>query len=408
MRNRIFPPYYSCRYDDSPVFDWLKDFEDWLKDASYTVVPIRKHLSVVRSVLEQRAPVARDSRFSASDLSEMFSPFKQNHFHRATESVFAKFLHSCGQLLETPPTGRYANLIQAFRHHGKEMRGLSDAHLDRQVTIINEFLDQTVTADHPLADVGLEDIDQYVEHCAQYLGRVSLMKRIGYLRSFFRFCHDRDETRFCPDQIDTTRICRNEKPPRAIAWEMTQQLLDSIDRSTPEGERDYAILFLLAHYGLRTGEITSLTVDSIDWKKHVINVFQSKTRSTLVLPMTTPVELVLKNYLRRGRPQSKRNELFLTVVAPAGPVKTTAINSIFQRRVRKSGLPLCTGSPYGLRHGFAMRLLEQGVGIKAIGDLLGHNSLQSTSVYLRLHTEALRDVALPMPTGTVIEGGCHE
>jgi site-specific recombinase XerD len=51
-----------------------------------------------------------------------------------------------------------------------------------------------------------------------------------------------------------------------------------------------------------------------------------------------------------------------------------------------------------------MRLLEQGVGIKAIGDLLGHSSLESTSVYLRLHTAALRDVALPMPAGTAFAG----
>lgn len=54
MRNRVFPPYYSCRYDDSPVRDWLKDFEAWLKDEGYTVIPMRKHMCVVRSVLEQQ------------------------------------------------------------------------------------------------------------------------------------------------------------------------------------------------------------------------------------------------------------------------------------------------------------------------------------------------------------------
>jgi site-specific recombinase XerD len=69
----------------------------------------------------------------------------------------------------------------------------------------------------------------------------------------------------------------------------------------------------------------------------------------------------------------------------------------FQRAVRHSGLPLDGYSPYGLRHGFAMRLLERGVGIKAIGDLLGHRTFESTAVYLRLNTEALRDVALPVP-----------
>lgn len=401
MRNRIFPPYYSCRYDDSPVRDWLRAFEAWLKGAAYTTTPMRQHLCVVRSVLEQRAPMARDTRFSASDLCQMFSPFRQNHFHRGTEGVFIKFLRSSGQWLDTPPTGQHVHLVQAYRDHSKEMRGLSDAHIDRQVTAINDFLDQTVTADHPLADVGPQDIDRYADHWAQYLKRASLMQRIGYLRGFFRFCHARGETRLCPDQIDTGRKYRDEKPPRAIAWEMTQQLLRSIDRSTPMGERDYAVLFLIAHYGLRTGEIPPLTIDSCDWKHHVLRIIQVKTRSTLILPMAAPVERMLKHYLRRGRPRTKRDELFLSVMAPIGPMTTPSINSLFKRWVKKSALPLRAASPYGLRHGFAMRLLEQGVGMKAIGDLLGHHSIESTFVYLRLHTEALRDVALSLPAATL-------
>ena len=74
-----------------------------------------------------------------------------------------------------------------------------------------------------------------------------------------------------------------------------------------------------------------------------------------------------------------------------------ALSEAFRRQVERSGLPLGDHSPYGLRHGFAMRLLERGVGLKAIGDLLGHNTFESTAVYLRLNTEALRDVALPAP-----------
>lgn len=401
MRNRIFPPHYSCRYDDSPVREWLADFEAWLKTVGYTRTPMRIHLSVARSVLEKRMP-ARDARFSAADFSEMFGRFRHDHFRRGTEGVFAKFLRMSGQWLDTPRTGPYVDLVEAYRDYGRQMRGLSKGHLDRQVTVVKDFIDQTITDAHPLSEVDLEDIERYVDHWAQYLDRGTLMQRIGYLRGFLRFCHERGETQLCPDHIDTPRKYRDEKPPRAIAWEMTQRLLESIDRSTSMGERDYAMLFLMAHYGLRTGEIPPLTMDSIDWKHHVLRVGQSKTRSTLVLPMAAPVERVLKRYLRRGRPRTSRAELFLTVLAPIGPMTTNSINGVFQRRVQKSGLPLRAASPYGLRHGFAMRLLEQGVGMKAIGDLLGHTHLESTSVYLRLQTEALREVALPLPIGSVL------
>ena len=153
----------------------------------------------------------------------------------------------------------------------------------------------------------------------------------------------------------------------------------------------------MTHYGLRTGEISSLRLDSIDWKAGELRVVQNKTRSALVLPLTVQAAAVLKRYLRRGRPHTERGELFLTVLAPIGPLTTPAIGALFRRRARHSGLPLASNSPYGLRHGFALRLLGQGVGVKAIGDLLGHRSLESTCVYLRLHAEALREVALPMP-----------
>ncbi len=71
--------------------------------------------------------------------------------------------------------------------------------------------------------------------------------------------------------------------------------------------------------------------------------------------------------------------------------------NVFNKRARESGLPLDGVSSYALRHSFAMRLLRQGVGVKTIGDLLGHHSLESTCVYLRIETDMLRTVALAVP-----------
>jgi site-specific recombinase XerD len=109
----------------------------------------------------------------------------------------------------------------------------------------------------------------------------------------------------------------------------------------------------------------------------------------------------MRRYLREGRHSaSGQQELFLRVRRPAGALKHTAVCDIFQKRARECGLPPGRYSAYSLRHGFALRLLERGVGVKAIGDLLGHRSLESTCVYLRLDTEALRTVALPVPRST--------
>jgi site-specific recombinase XerD len=82
-----------------------------------------------------------------------------------------------------------------------------------------------------------------------------------------------------------------------------------------------------------------------------------------------------------------------------------AIRDIFKKRMRIAKLPSANHSVYSLRHAFAMQLLTRGVGIKAIGDVLGHRRLESTCTYLRLDVEALREVALEIPGATLRRGG---
>jgi integrase/recombinase XerD len=80
-------------------------------------------------------------------------------------------------------------------------------------------------------------------------------------------------------------------------------------------------------------------------------------------------------------------------------LKPTAVTEVFQTRARRSGLAIPFHGPHCLRHSLAVQLLRQGVSLKAIGDVLGHRSVESTCLYLRLATEDLRDVALSLPDG---------
>jgi len=89
--------------------------------------------------------------------------------------------------------------------------------------------------------------------------------------------------------------------------------------------------------------------------------------------------------------------LFASAQPPFGAMSPCAVSVRFKVYARRSGLPIADASAYALRHSFAMRLLGAGVGVKLIGDLLGHRSLASTSVYLRIQTDMLRDAALDMP-----------
>jgi len=146
-------------------------------------------------------------------------------------------------------------------------------------------------------------------------------------------------------------------------------------------------------------------LQSIDWTARTLVVQQQKTHSWLTLPLTDESVDLLRRYLKEGRRQSRCRELFLGTSTPYAPLSKASVTYLFKNRVRKSGLPITHDFPYVLRHSFAMRLFAREVGIKTIGDLMGHASVLSTAVYLRLQTDVLREVALPVPTAAKLGGG---
>jgi integrase/recombinase XerD len=199
------------------------------------------------------------------------------------------------------------------------------------------------------------------------------------------------------EQIDTPRVYLGERLPRALPWEQVRCLLRSIDRSTPQGGRDFTMMYLAAAYGLRGGELVRLCLEDIDWRKGTLRVPQAKTRQVLALPLTDEAGDVLARYLRQSRPATEYRQLFLHARAPSAPLGPSAVTAIVQRRLRLSGLKVEHFSAHVLRHSLAVHLLRRGVSTKAIGDTLGHRDVTSTAVYLRLGLEDLRKVGLPVP-----------
>ena len=397
MLTLLFPKYHQ-RYLDSPVADWLAGFADWLVSAGYAHDPAHDHVRRLKQVLESSKPITPDAVFSVAQLAAMFTSVRQQPLFRGTQRAFERFLSTRGRLVVELDCNRFTPLLDAYRHHLLETRGLATSTISQHLASATAFLDQFVPADTSLRELSAQAVERFVVTAGQRLKRQSLQHTIAQVRAFLRFCHDRGELGDRLDTIDTPRTYRDELPPRALAWTLVHELLHSIDCSDPLGCRDHAMLYLMAFYGLRPSEIVTLTLASIDWVKKTLRVEQCKTRSLLVLPLSDQTLRVLKRYLRNGRPGSAHPQLFLRARTPAGPIKHTALCDVYEKRARLSELPLQGTSSYSLRHSFAMRLLDRGVGIKAIGDLLGHHTLESTCVYLRLQTEALREVGLPMPS----------
>jgi integrase len=165
------------------------------------------------------------------------------------------------------------------------------------------------------------------------------------------------------------------------------------------GLRDYAILMLLARYGLRAGEITGLRLDDVDWRKEVIRIRHTKTAAFSWLPLLPEVGEAILRYLQKARPQTSLREIFIRSIAPYRPFKSgSSLYTPVRCRIDAAGISAGgKRGPHAFRHACAVSMTRASVPLKEIGDLLGHRSTESTLVYLKLATEDLRAVALEIP-----------
>ncbi len=393
------------RYIRSPHVEDLAVFARWLLERAYTLRYAQTLVFGTMRVLD-RFDLPPGSTWTSDQLDRAFCPYWHDHRYRAAHHTLGVFLQSVGRLAspQSDP-GPHASVLAAFRDYLADVRGLVPATITQHLAEVDALVRYALPTGKPLKHLAAPAIEQYIKQRARGLTRRSLRTSIGCLRAFLRYCYDRNLVETQLDLLDQPVGFRDERPPRALDWNFIRKLLRSVDRTDRSGWRDFMMLHLMAYYGLRPGEVTRLTVDSIHWEDRTLLVEQPKTRSCLTLPLLDATLDLLRRYLEEGRRQTQRAELFSTTRAPYRPVSHGAINQVFKNRARKAGLPIMRASPYSLRHSFAMRLFARGVGIKAIGDLMGHGSLVSTFVYLRLQTKMLREVALPVPRTAAIPGG---
>ena len=246
---------------------------------------------------------------------------------------------------------------------------------------------------HHLKSITIREFDAFLMKQAERLSPKSLQYIISALRSFFRFLHLHGEIRsdIAQGLVSPSRF-RSDLRPKYLPWPKIQRLLASIDRSHSVGKRDYAILMLLAHHGLRGREAATLRISDIDWDKHSMFLRHRKDGASVQMPLSQQTEEAFRHYLAVRSPCTAP-EIFLTETAPIKPLKRS-LHAVAQRHIWNvfGKLPFSQGS-HLLRHSFAKALLDRGAKLHEVGALLGHRSLRSTQIYTRIATEELREVA---------------
>jgi integrase/recombinase XerD len=316
-----------------------------------------------------------------------------------TVHTLERYLVASGLVVDArEATATPQTLSEEYMNHLCKVRGFANSTVSNHRRTAQCFLQHLKKAGIALRCIQASNIESYIAKAGTRLSRASLQHEIAALRGFLRFLTMGGRVPAGLDrQIDTPRLYRLEQLPRALPWETVRALLRSIDTASSMGLRDYAMFLLIATYGLRASEVVAISLDDIHWRQGVLRIHQRKTSTPLELPLTNEVLAALVRHLKRTPPSAPYRRVFLRMRAPMGELKPTAVTESFQALVRKSGLSISYQGPHCLRHAYALHLLKNGTPLKTIGDILGHRTAESTSMYLRLAIGDLREVALAVP-----------
>jgi integrase/recombinase XerD len=322
----------------------------------------------------------------------------------ATGRQLLAFLRDLGG--SPPPSLPHADrsalsrLLQDYERFLSAERGLARSTVVGYLAIVWRFLTGHFK-NRPLhlQDLRPPDLHRFVLHEGRRVSRTHARTTVTTLRSFLRFLRQRGA-------IDTDLAAalpgvaqwRWAHLPKALPPAQVECLLRRCDRRTAAGQRDYAILLLLARLGLRGGEVRALTLDDVDWERGEILV-RGKGPRCERLPLPKDVGTALVHYLRHDRPACATRTVFVRLHAPRHGLRLSGVCCVVRRALRRAGLNPAFKGAHLLRHSLATHMLRRGASLGEIGHLLRHRQPTTTQIYAKLDLDALRRIALPWMGG---------
>lgn len=383
----------------------VEGYRAWLTDRGYTPGTVRNMLKDLGQVgLWLSAEGLESTQFDEERaLTFLAARRRAGHLRAPGPRAMAPlltYLREAGVVpAPNPSLSPLGELLGQYRMWMVQERGLAAMTVLRYENTARRFLQEQATDDEgmfePAALAGA-DINAFLLRECGRVSAGSVKGRVAELRSVLRFLYVQDIT---PLRLGTAvppvggwRFAA--LPPRSMTATEVQRLLDSVDRSSDVGVRDFAIMMLVARLGLRAIEIARLELRDVDWRAGELMVRGKGGRQDR-LPLPVEVGKALVAYLSCGRNPEGARHLFLTCRAPRGPIRADLVGDVVERTCLRAGLPRV--GPHRLRHALAGELLRQGAGLLAIGQVLRHQDLATTALYAKVDLAALRKVAQPWP-----------
>lgn len=290
-------------------------------------------------------------------------------------------------------------VLARFETHLRDICGMADESCSYYCSAVRSFLQAKY--DTGIGDLSLLVPSDIVCYISNYAARVSpgtARQTATILRAFLRslqlqgLCDAR-----LVASVPSIPYWKLASVPKLLTDDQLRLLLGAFDRSTDVGRRDYAIALCLSRLGMRSCEVARLHLDDIDWRRGTVRIKGGKRRRAHVLPLPADLGRAIVAYLKHGRPHGTQLALFLRRRPPHEAMRGDDIQAMIRNAHRRGRV----GSPWKgthvLRHTTATRMLRGGVSLKHIADILGHKSIDTTTIYAKVDLERLAAVALPWP-----------
>jgi site-specific recombinase XerD len=298
--------------------------------------------------------------------------------------------HSDHGVVSSPP------LFVSFCRWMQQQRGTCDSTLSNYGIHICELLRRV--GGEPTGWTA-RSLREFIIEGSRTRGWAAAKKRTTALRMFLRFLIAEGRCASGLDGAIPVLVHRRlSSLPRYLSADDVERVIASCDRASAVGQRDRAILVLLARLGLRAGDIVHLRLGDIDWKAAWIHV-SGKGRRETRLPLTHEVGDALITYLTRSRPTTDTDAIFVRTRAPFRAFRShCAVSVIVDRAFARAAVSRPSrGAAHLLRHSVATAMLRHGASLQDVAALLRHRSVTTTEIYAKVDVTALRTIAQPWP-----------
>lgn len=290
----------------------------------------------------------------------------------------------------------FKKLLADFKEYSKS-RQHTDGTIGTQMVAVNHFASLFLIDKIKVSDITAHEISEYVAGLSDF-AKFTVRARLCSLRFFFKFLYERGyHTVDLSKAVPKARGARPTRVPDILTDEQLTRMLEAIDRGSPIGKRDYAVLLIAAQLGLRGSDVANLCFDNIDWDKRRIRLVQIKTQESLELPLLDDVAEAIIDYLKNGRPKTDSPHIFIIHRAPYN--KMTSFYSVADKYIRIAKIALPNNAPRGLhvlRHTLVNRLIRNGASLSDIADITGHKNKLSVKNYSHIDFEGLEKCALEL------------